>query len=46
MALTRLPGKMLLPLVDKTLLGWVVEQVQRTRLVNRLVLANQCRKTR
>lgn len=39
MGSSRLPGKMLLPLAGKTVLGWAVERVERARLVDELVLA-------
>jgi spore coat polysaccharide biosynthesis protein SpsF len=39
MASTRLPGKVLLPLVDKPVLLHIVERVKRTNLVDEIVVA-------
>lgn len=35
----RLPGKVLLPILDQPMLHWVVERVQRARLIDEIVIA-------
>jgi spore coat polysaccharide biosynthesis protein SpsF len=35
----RLPGKVLLPILDQPMLHWVVERVQRARLIDQVVIA-------
>ncbi len=44
MASTRLPGKTLMPLGGKTVLGWAVERVRGAKLVDEFVLATTRRK--
>jgi len=44
MGSTRLYGKPLLPLADKTLLEWIVERVNRSQLVDRFVIATSVEK--
>ena len=39
MGSTRLPGKVLMPLADKTVLDWAVERAQRAKSLDELVLA-------
>lgn len=39
MGSTRLPGKVLLPLFDKTVLGHVISRLQQSRLLNDIVVA-------
>lgn len=39
MSSSRLPGKVLLPLGDSTILGWVVSAAQRARLVDEVIVA-------
>lgn len=36
---THLPGKTLMPLLDKTVLYWVIERVRRSRQVDDVVVA-------
>ncbi len=36
---TRLPGKVLKPLLDKPMLTWVVERAQKSRLIDEVVIA-------